>query len=276
MTLSIEDFVMGISSVLYKKAEELSHPFSTRGSIFPESATQSKWKYAKGNGKLQLHDGNVVHEFSYSPDEKFNEDFPMTKHEDISYFDFGKELETTGTAQVHRSTPNQIYVTLHDGKANPTLMIRHVEEGTWRASPKLKKKKQAEINLEVFEKGLTDKVAVLDSLLKGLHHGGNYAMDGIRALGNSPLASAGIGLGLGAAYDIGRRTLYNTDEENAQETTGQRLARYAIPTLGLGIAGAGLRGLAPNTYKFAPVYDSTNPLNKANTPYTQNDPDLGR
>ena len=274
MRLSLDDFIMGISLAMSKKAEEISHPFTNTGSIFPTSESQTKWRYAKGAGKLQLNDGNTIHQFSYTSSDIGDEDFLMTKHEDVSYFDFGKDLPSQGTAQVHRSSPGHIYVTLHDGKTNPTLMIRHVEEGTWRASPKTKKK-SAEIDLEAFQQGLTDKVALLDTILKGIHHGSNMLSDGIRSVGNNPLASAGIGLGLGAAYDLGRRKFYNTEEENAMETGAQRAARYAIPSLGLGTLGAGMRYFAPDTYKFAPVFDSMNPNNKPNTPYAD-DTDLAR
>lgn len=258
-----------------KRAEEISHPFTNQGSIFPALESQTKWRYAKGHGKLQLNDGNTIHQFSYGSSDISDEDFPMTKQEDVSYFDFGKDLPSQGTAQVHRSSPNHIYVTLHDGKSNPTLMIRHVEDSNWRASPK-NKKKSAEIDLEAFKQGLTDKVALLDSLLQGIHHGANALTDGVRSLGNNPLASAGVGLALGGTYDLGRRALYNTQEENDQETGLQRLSRYAIPSLGLGLTGGALSALAPNTYKYAPVYDSMNPSNKPNTPYTANDPDFRR
>ncbi len=274
MNLSLEDFVEGFT----KKADDAvaTYPFASNGSIFPTSATQTKWKYAKGNGKLQLHDGNIIHNFSYEADDIGEEDFPMTKLEDVSYFDFGKELAHTGTAQVHRSDPNHVYVTLHDGKANPTLAIKHVEGGNWRASPKTKKKHAEEIDLEAFQKGLTDKLAFLDSILKGVHSGAGMLGDGIRSLGNNPMASAGVGLGLGATYDLGRRAFYNTEEENEQESGFQRLMRYALPTAALGGTGAAMKMMAPNTYKYAPVYDSMNPNNKPNTPYPQNDPDLGR
>lgn len=257
------DFIDGFRQKLKKANEMPTIPtvFTTdTGSIFPTSETQTKWKYAKKGGKLQLHDGNIIHQFSFSEDEKGDQDFPMTKIEDASYFDFGKDMDSTGTAQVHRSNPGHIYVTLHDGKTNPTLNIKHVNEMTWRASPKLKKK--AEETLDSFRQGIKDKLAFLNGLTQGIQTAGNYLTDGIMSIGNNPLASAGVGLGLGAAYDLGRRTFYNTDEENEQETGTQRLSRYLIPSLGLGLTGGMMHSMAPNRYKFAPVYNSTNPLNK--------------
>lgn len=268
------DFINGFREKL-KKANEFLTPMqnttqtvftANTGSIFPTSESQTKWKYARKGGKLQLHDGNTIHQFSFNEDEKGDQDFPMTKIEDASYFDFGKEMETTGTAQVHRSNPGHLYVTLHDGKTNPTFNIKHVNEMTWRASPKLKKKAEDETYMDAFKQGMRDKLAFLDSLTKGIHHAGNFLTDATLSVGKNPMLSAGVGLGLGAAYDLGKRTLYNSDEENAQETGQQRLSRYLIPSLGLGLSGAAMQNLVPQRYKFAPVYDSSNPNNKANTP----------
>lgn len=266
-----EYFRQGFRSVLKAgndQSEQQPLPTSVfnanTGSIFPEIGTQTKWKYARGNGRLQLHDGNSIHQFSYGEGEKDDQDYPMTKIEDVSYFDFGKDMEATGTAQVHRSNPGHIYVTLHDGKNNPTLNIKHVNETSWRASPKIKKK-QADLDKSLFTREL-NKTAIIDSLVKGFHHGANYLSDGIASIGKNPLASAGVGLGLGATYDLGRRAFYNSDEENEQETGGQRLSRYMIPSLGLGLTGGLMNSLMPNRYQFDPVYNATNPNNRPNTP----------
>mgnify|MGYP000202133133 FL=1 len=264
------DFIKGFKERL-KQANEISPSqhtptiFNTNtGSIFPTLETQSKWKYARTKGKLQLHDGNTIHQFSFGEDEKGDQDFPMTKIEDASYFDFGKEMETSGTAQVHRANPGHIYVTLHDGKTNPTFNIKHVNEMTWRASPKLKKKAEEE-PINSFRQGMKDKLAFLDSVMKGIHHTGNFLTDSVASIGKNPLASAGVGLGLGAAYDLGRRAFYNTEEENTQETGQQRLTRYLAPSLGLGLSGMAMNNLMPNRYKFDPVYNSSNLNNRPNT-----------
>ena len=268
MNLSFPDFLLGLNSI-NKKAEEVAEPsnvFNAHiGSIFPTTTTQSKWQYARGPGKLQLHDGNTIHQFSFET-ENHEHDFPALKTEDVSYFDFGKGLDAKGVAQVHKSDPGHIYVTLHDGKTNPTYSLKHLSEHNWRATPKVKKQKKSEdlsidLDIEAFSKGLTDKLAVMDTLFKGLHHGANMLVDGVARLGESPLASAGIGLGLGAAYDLGKRTFYNSEEENAQETGTERAMRYAVPSLGLGLAGGAMATLAPNRYKFNPVYNASNPNN---------------
>ena len=265
MTLSFQDFCDGLASQLPKKAnfdEQLTIPNSYTnhsGSVFPSIGAQTKWRYAKGEGKLQLHDGNVIHQFEYSNGGAFTDDFPMTKVEDISYFDFGKGLSQTGTAQVHKADPTHIYMTLHDGKSNPTLTLKQVSGSNWRASPKQTNKKACEIDMNEFRRGLTDKIGILDTLLKGIHHGSNMATDGLMSIGRNPLAAAGVGLGLGAAYDIGKRTLYNNDEENAQESFTDRALRYVAPSAGLGLLGAGVGSLSPNRIKFTPAFDAGNP-----------------
>lgn len=265
MNLSFADFIQGISKVKTAE-EEKPNVFNAHiGSIFPTASTQAKWQYAKGPGTIQLHDGNTIHQFNYETDDH-SQDFPVLKTEDISYFDFGKGMSSKGVAQVHRSDPGHIYVTLQDGKSNPTYTFKHLSEHNWRASPKPKKEKKAEdeieIDFEAFQKGLNDKLgSMIDSVFKGIHHGSNMLVDGVSALGKSPWASAGVGLGLGAAYDLGKRKFYNTEEENAQETGNQRLLRYAAPTLGLGLTGGAMASLMPNRYKFDPVYNSSNPNN---------------
>ena len=81
------------------------------------------------------------------------------------------------------------------------------------------------------------------ALQRGLFSPGELAF---RAGGNGEhpilgaLASGGVGAGLGAAYHYGKRNLYNTDEENAQEDeqgVKPLLKRMLIPGAGLGLLG---------------------------------------
>jgi hypothetical protein len=70
-------------------------------------------------------------------------------------------------------------------------------------------------------------------------------------LGDNPAASAALGLGLGAAYDLGKRTFYNSDEENEEETPAQRIARYVVPAAGLGLMGKAV-SMFPNYHIYNP------------------------
>ncbi len=262
MSFYIDEFILGLSHRISKRAEEIKDEHPINSSIFPVSEHQTTWKFAKGKHKLHLHDGNVIHQFDLPEGLKDDEDFPLTKIEDLSYFDFGKDTEHTGTAQVHKSDPGMIYITMHDGAKNPTLTIRHVNENSWRASPKINgNHKKADINISEFEQGMRDKLGegIMDSVIRGADTVGNYASDGLRWFGKSPGLSAGIGLGLGAAYDLGKRNFYNTDQENEEETGTERAMRYAIPTAGLGLGGLAMNSLTPQYYNMSPTYNSTNP-----------------
>jgi len=104
-------------------------------------------------------------------------------------------------------------------------------------------------------------------LLKGIDNGANHLSDGMRWFGKNPLLSAGIGLGAGAAYDLGKRTFYNTEEENAEEDQDPmgRALRYVAPAAALGGGGALMNSLTPDYYKFAPTYNATNPASHVYT-----------
>lgn len=248
MKIYITDFMEGM---LGKLAETSPSVFNMKNtSLFPTIDQQASWKFRRHDGHLHLSDGNVVHNFHIPNGEKEDEDFPLHKKEDSSIFDFNKEQH--GTAQVHKANPGYFYVTLHDGHKNPTYTLKHVNDNEWRAIPKQKKHEEAiEINKAAFEQVVIDKLAeelpfgqsIMDKGLKGLHHGVAGLGRGISYLADSPLRAAGIGLGAGALYDLGKRTLYNSPEENQEETGKQRLLRYLAPTALLGGVGLGVDSL---------------------------------
>jgi hypothetical protein len=249
MQLNFDNFIIGLRSVLSAKtAEEAIVHGHFNSSIFPTLDTQHSWKFARNDKKLHLHDGNVVHTFT-SEHFKDDEDFPVTKAEDGSYFEFGKDMPHTGTAQVHRANPGMIYVTLHDGDKNPTYTISHVSENSWRASPKVHSKEGEEaVSFEEFAKGLNSKIAEFD-LFKSLSSAGDSVLNGIQALGEKPWASAGLGLALGGTYDLAKRHLYNTEEENQEETFGDRAFRWLTPAAVLGGIGGIQSSLMPGHYE---------------------------
>jgi hypothetical protein len=133
-----------------------------------------------------------------------------------------------------------IHVTLHDGVENPTLTLMQENEHSWKAIPKVKHK-------TAFDLGAT-----IENL-------GNSGLDAVRSIGTNPWLSAGIGLGIGGAYDLGRRTFYNTDEENEEETTGERAARWLLPAAGLGLGGWAMRTAIPGYYQHPTMNSANNP-----------------
>jgi hypothetical protein len=66
------------------------------------------------------------------------------------------------------------------------------------------------------------------------------------------LALAGVGAGAGAAYHHGRRALYNTPEENAEEDeSGHKtlMKRMLVPGIGAGVLGGVQSSLFDTRYK---------------------------
>jgi len=135
--------------------------------ILPNISSQAKWKYAKHKGALKLSDGNLVYSFGM-PDHYPAEDARVHRLDDDSILDFDKGALSTGTAQIHRSSPDNVYMTLATGKENPTFMLQHEEGKSWRYSPA--KKFLAKLKSFVSPKGKDDTLP-LDSkaLMDGAH-----------------------------------------------------------------------------------------------------------
>ena len=106
--------------------------------ILPNISNQSKWKYVRTKDGLRLSDGNLVYNFGGFPDEFPGEDLKVNRLKDDNILDFEKDSIGKGTAQIHRSSPDNIYMTLADGAKNPTFMLQHEEGQNWRYSPSKK------------------------------------------------------------------------------------------------------------------------------------------
>jgi hypothetical protein len=106
--------------------------------ILPNINSQSKWKYVRTKNGLRLSDGNLVYNFGGFPEEFPGEDFRVNRLKDDNILDFEKDSIGKGTAQIHRSSPDNIYMTLADGARNPTFMLQHEEGQNWRYSPSKK------------------------------------------------------------------------------------------------------------------------------------------
>lgn len=266
--LYYEDFVEGLESVLHKMGNEHLFTSPNNASLFPTLTSQAKWKFAKGDDFLRLHDGQKVYAFHLPTGTSNEETFEAHRLDDVEPSSFADGAKQQGLAQIHRADPGSIYFTLQEGQTNPTYTFRHMGEANWRGTPKARKVK-AETILGVHVPALMDGVKAAFELrkegfspLKWLAGPGAHGLQ--RALmspgegafhiadrGANPLLGmagmAGIGAGAGALYHLGRRTLYNTPEENAEEDEqGMKplLRRMAVPALGLG----GVSGLQASLF----------------------------
>jgi hypothetical protein len=106
--------------------------------ILPNLSNQAKWKYVRTKDALKLSDGNLVYSFGGFSDKYPSEDTRVTRGADDNILDFEKDLESKGTAQIHRASPDNIYMTLANGADNPTFMLQHESGKNWRYSPSKK------------------------------------------------------------------------------------------------------------------------------------------
>lgn len=256
MNLYLNDFVSGMHEGLkLKTANAELFQTTSQVSSLPTIENQANWKYSRDGNHLHLNDGSNIHVFELT-DESDENDFPAIKKDD-QIFPLNNKLKQH-TAQVHRANPAALYVTLHDGVKNPTYTFRHENDRNWRVIPKVKK---AEISIQVdpdtFLESLNTKIAedgVLDSILKGVDHYGRKAINGLMEPGHDPMRAAGIGLLAGGTYDLAKRHLYNTDEENAEESPLQRITRILAPGLVAGGLGMTTSSLFPKYYEYYPMY----------------------
>jgi hypothetical protein len=106
--------------------------------ILPNINKQTKWKYVRTKDGLKLSDGNLVYSFGGLPEELPSEDSRVSRHEDDNILNLHKDHISSGTAQIHRSSPDNIYMTLADGQHNPTFMLQHEQGKNWRYTPSKK------------------------------------------------------------------------------------------------------------------------------------------
>lgn len=251
MDLYIENFLTGFKDELNKQADEHNGIFGISGAMFPTISSQTKWQFARVGEHLQLHDGNHLYCF-HLPEGDQQHDFPIRKVVQEPH-EFGHNASSKGTVQVHRADPGSIYFTLQDGRQNPTYTFKHISEEKWRAIPKVKSSNPVVIDKEAFLKS-AEESGIMDKIVGGLTGTFKGGVRAVMETGVDPLASAGVGLLGGAAYDMGKRHLYNSPEENAEETKMDRLKRYLIPSIGLGLTGGLLKGTFSKYYDDYPTY----------------------
>lgn len=282
--LYFEDFAEGFEAFLHKQANE--HLFSSpnNASLFPTSSSQAKWKYAKSTNFLRLHDGQKVYSFSFPKGHSRDEEFEAHREPDHEHTKFEEGATEKGLAQVHRSDPGSIYFTLQEGKDNPTYTFKHLGESTWRGVPKKRKAKEvvlpgvdasavaegvkaATIGYNEDEPKESRSVKKADfSPFKWAAGSGAHALqrgvmspgEGVFNIGGGnsvPMGMAGmaaLGGAGGLAYHLGKKHLYNTQEENEQEKEqGNKhlLRRMLIPAAGLSLLGGAQASLFDTHYR---------------------------
>lgn len=234
---------------LYKQGEDVASFANTQ--TMPTFSTQAKWHFHKENNSIKLHNptDDVVYHFS-TPDGIAEHGASVAyRSADVKASEFPRAAHR---AQVHRSDPGSVYFTVQDGTHNPTYTLRHVGGQKWHIEPKKKKVISPEISPEKFE---TVKTAILKQATPPWYDPVPYISKGINGtasavggLGVDPLMSLAGGAGVGVLYDQLKRNLYNTGEENQQETFMDRAKRVAIPALGAGGLGLALNTSLPNFY----------------------------
>ena len=128
MNLYLNDFISGIHEAFKLKYAEAEYfQTSNKSSVLPTIENQVNWKYSRNGNILHLNDGTNIHVFELN-DENHETDFPAVKKDD-GIFPLTNKL-TQHTAQIHRSNPAALYLTLHDGEKNPTYTFRHENENS--------------------------------------------------------------------------------------------------------------------------------------------------
>jgi hypothetical protein len=130
-------FYLGVKEGLEKKSFDVSS-MPVNENILPSLSSQAKWKYVRTKDGLKLSDGNLVYSFGGFPENYPSEDTRISRLTDDNILNFEKDHVSKGTAQIHRSSPDNIYMTLADGSKNPTFMLQHETGQNWRYSPSKK------------------------------------------------------------------------------------------------------------------------------------------
>lgn len=131
-------FYLGVSEELEKAAATDMSSMPVNENILPNITNQARWKYVRSKDALKLSDGNTVYSFGGFPEQFPAEDTRVSRLGDDSTLNFENDLVSKGTAQIHRSSPDNIYMTLADGRQNPTFMLQHERDKEWRYSPSKK------------------------------------------------------------------------------------------------------------------------------------------
>jgi hypothetical protein len=134
-SLELDAFTLGVQEEL---ANKYAGELPTNENLLPSSNKQLRWKYVRTKDGLKLSDGNLVYHFGGFPDHYSEDDHRVHRGDDDSILNFEKDHLSKGTAQIHRSSPDNVYMTLANGQHNPTFMLQHEGGKHWRYSPSKK------------------------------------------------------------------------------------------------------------------------------------------
>jgi hypothetical protein len=185
--LNLPAFYLGIQEELQKFAAFDVSSMPLNENILPTLSSQAKWKYVRTKDGLKLSDGNLVYSFGGIPSDLPHEDTPVSRLANDNILDFEKDSVGKGTAQIHRSSPDSIYMTLADGSQNPTFMLNHEGGQQWRYSPSKKfVEKLKKMREQALSPGAAENVSVEPSaLIDAASDMGKQAVDFSEALADA-------------------------------------------------------------------------------------------
>ena len=199
-------FFLGAQEELEKHSAMSVDSMPLNENILPTISKQTKWKYVRTKDGLKLTDGNLVYSFGGLPEEYPAEDFKLSRTADDNILNFEKDAIGKGTAQIHRASPDNIYMTLANGANNPTFMLQHEGGKNWRYSPSKKFLQK----LKAISASMPPADQTIQALPEQMIEGGQEAIKQAM-LESSPALGAGfmdldsltsaIGKGVGKATD---------------------------------------------------------------------------
>ena len=266
MNLDIEAFSLGIVDRLRDKhAASNIFDLGMNENILPTFHGQKNWRYVQTPEGLRLSDGEKVYGFDLK--DFGGETGRVQKMDDIPLLDFERDKTLGGTAQIHRSSPDSLYLTLANGRDNPTFRLEHDEGKSWKYIPSKKMIKRLEqlrthgdqkgpsdvspkIDQEAFMQGAMDQMKTAsvgtflfgENGLKSIADPNNRGLVTDMALYSNPVTGTMTGL-----YDTGNH-LMNGEYLSALGSLGMGALSW-IPgggSIARGVVGAGkglMRGL---------------------------------
>jgi len=176
MNLDLAAFSLGFNDRFAEKSASSSNflDHAANENILPSFNNQTNWRYVRTPEGIRLSDGN--HVFGFGLKDFGGEQSRVEKLNDISILDFEKDKLHGGTAQIHRSSPHSVYMTLATGKENPTFVLEHDEGKNWRYLPSKKMIKRLEVlkNMSTHTIPAVDEEALMKGASEMLKSAGNF------------------------------------------------------------------------------------------------------
>ena len=252
MNLHIDAFALGAHDYLQEKRGN-SNIFDAvaNENILPSFQGQRNWRYVQTPESLRLSDGDRVYSFGVGA--LGDETSRVSKLDDVPILDFENDRVGGGTAQVHRASPDSIYLTLADGRANPTFRLEHEEGKNWKYIPSKKMiARLQQLRSHGDQKGpesVTTPKVDLDSLMQGGMAGAKTAGAGEFLFGRG-LSSVADPNARGLATDMALYSNPFTGVATGLWDTGKHLVNGRFLSA-LGSAGMGALSFVPGAGSIA-------------------------